>query len=67
MKIEGTKHSHVVDVFEFFKSNLSEKGFFTSWKINQVISNENLFAKFPELKGNYFVQAHAREVKIEIG
>ena len=26
-----------------------------SWKINEVISNEDLFTKFPELKGNYFV------------
>ena len=57
MKIEGTKHSHVVDVFLSFLNvlGLEKKDFLYSWKINQVISNENLFAKFPELKGNYFV------------
>tara|TARA_B100000287_G_scaffold370326_1_gene367736 strand:+ start:1710 stop:2768 length:1059 start_codon:yes stop_codon:yes gene_type:complete len=57
MKIEATKHSHVVDVFLSFLKvlGLEKKDFLYSWKINQVISNENLFAKFPELKGNYFV------------
>jgi len=56
-KIKNQQHSHVVDVFLSFLNilNIDKENYIYKWKLNEKVSKEDLYEKFPYLKEKYFL------------